>query len=233
MENREFIKEEIERLFTQYGNYSEDLQLLATELATYISYYLLDDNCILKRKYKNYTNGIKDKICKISDSYTPLNTNLKLKEDIVEKGTNIAKGVHGEIFSTIIDGDKVITKAPLKWDTDYIVENFISYRILNTILINGVLVNNLVPSYSLFTCKTNLLTPLDYLIPGKYFKKLKIGESVAIITQQSVPSSYPKRIVGMSGKVVGVRGMSMIVKLMDGNLSKQYIVKPIHLKKLK
>lgn len=68
---------------------------------------------------------------------------------------------------------------------------------------------------------------------SEYFKKLKIGENVAIITQQSVPSSYPKRIVGMSGKIVGVRGMSMIVRIMDGNLAKQYIIKPIHLKKLK
>lgn len=68
---------------------------------------------------------------------------------------------------------------------------------------------------------------------SEYFKKLKNGDSVAIITQQSIPSSYPKRIVGMSGKVVGTRGSSVIVRLMDGNLQKEYIIKPIHLKKLK
>lgn len=68
---------------------------------------------------------------------------------------------------------------------------------------------------------------------SEYFKKLNIGDSVAVITQQSVPSAYPQRIVGMSGKIVGTRGSSMKVKIMDGNLQKEYIIKPIHLKKLK
>jgi ribosomal protein L21E len=68
---------------------------------------------------------------------------------------------------------------------------------------------------------------------SQYFKKLKNGDKVAVIVQQSTPSAYPKRIVGKSGVIIGSRGTSMIVKISDGNLPKQYIIKPIHLKKLK
>jgi len=68
---------------------------------------------------------------------------------------------------------------------------------------------------------------------SQYFKKLQIGDKVAVIVQQSTPSAYPKRIIGKSGVITGSRGTSMIVRLSDGNLSKQFIIKPIHLKKLK
>jgi len=68
---------------------------------------------------------------------------------------------------------------------------------------------------------------------SQYFKKFKNGDKVAVIVQQSTPSSYPTRIVGMSGVITGSRGTSMIVKISDENLPKQYIIKPIHLKKLK
>lgn len=68
---------------------------------------------------------------------------------------------------------------------------------------------------------------------SEYFKNLKIGDNVAVVTQQNIPSAYPKRIVGKSGKIIGIRGKSMRIKIMDGNLEKEFIIKPIHLKKLK
>jgi ribosomal protein L21E len=37
----------------------------------------------------------------------------------------------------------------------------------------------------------------------------------------------------MTGNVVGSKGKFKIVKIMDGNLSKEYIIHPIHLKRLK
>jgi hypothetical protein len=60
------------------------LQLLVIELSDYIAYYLLDDKCIHNRKYGTYGNGIKDKICKISNLYTPLDENLSAKGDLIK-----------------------------------------------------------------------------------------------------------------------------------------------------
>ena len=67
---------------------------------------------------------------------------------------------------------------------------------------------------------------------SEYFKEFKKGDNVAIIQEKSEPSAYPKRMVGSCGKVTGMRGTSVVVDIMDGNLLKTYIVKPLHLKKL-
>jgi len=155
-ENRQFIKDEIKLLFTRYSSYPSKLRSLASELADYITYYLLDDKCIDNRRSGNYGDSVKDKICKISNVYTPLNNNLDDKGKLVKDGKVLASGQNARIYSNIFRGENIVTKAPLTWDIDYIIENFISYRVINTILANNILVNNLLPSYSLFTCRTNL-----------------------------------------------------------------------------
>jgi large subunit ribosomal protein L21e len=68
---------------------------------------------------------------------------------------------------------------------------------------------------------------------SEYFKELKIGDSVAVVNEASVPSSFPQRIVGRTGKIVGLRGRSKIIEMKDGSIKKQFIVHPIHLKRLK
>jgi len=68
---------------------------------------------------------------------------------------------------------------------------------------------------------------------SEYFKDLKIGDNVAVINESSVPSSFPQRIIGKTGKIVEERGFSKIIEMLDGNLRKRFIIHPIHLKKLK
>jgi len=68
---------------------------------------------------------------------------------------------------------------------------------------------------------------------SNYFKRYVEGENVAVIKDASVSSSFPKRIVGRSGKVKGYRGSHILVELKEGNKIKTFIIHPIHLKKLK
>jgi len=68
---------------------------------------------------------------------------------------------------------------------------------------------------------------------SEYFKDLKNGDNVALVAEASIPSSYPKRIMGKTGKIIGERGMSKIVSLLDGGKRKTFIIHPIHLKLLK
>ncbi len=67
---------------------------------------------------------------------------------------------------------------------------------------------------------------------SEYFKSIEEGDNVAIVREMSVRSSFPSRIHGKSGKVIGSRGKSKIIKLNDGNKEKVLVVHPIHLKKL-
>ena len=68
---------------------------------------------------------------------------------------------------------------------------------------------------------------------SEYFKKLKEGDRVAIVTELAEKPRFPKRIHGKTGVVIGARGKSYIVKTKDINKEKQMIIHPIHLKKLK
>tara|TARA_Y100000310_G_scaffold345856_1_gene471544 strand:- start:20351 stop:20599 length:249 start_codon:yes stop_codon:yes gene_type:complete len=67
---------------------------------------------------------------------------------------------------------------------------------------------------------------------SEYFKKIKDGAAVSIVVESGVNYSFPKRINGKSGKVLGSRGKFKLVGLKDGNKIKTFIIHPIHLKKL-
>ena len=67
---------------------------------------------------------------------------------------------------------------------------------------------------------------------SSYFKKIEDGVDVALVTDVGVRASFPKRLKGMSGKVIGSRGRFKLVEIKDGNKLKTFIVHPIHLKKL-
>ena len=67
---------------------------------------------------------------------------------------------------------------------------------------------------------------------SSYFKKIDDGTNVAIVADAGIRSSYPKRIKGMSGKVLGSRGRFKLVEIKDGNKAKTFIVHPVHLREL-
>ena len=64
---------------------------------------------------------------------------------------------------------------------------------------------------------------------SKYFQKLKEGDSVAIVREISLKTNFPKSLQGKTGRVEGKRGKSYLVRVEK----KQYIIAPIHLKKIK
>ena len=67
---------------------------------------------------------------------------------------------------------------------------------------------------------------------SRYFQNLKEGDSVAVIKEVSVNSSFPNRLQGKTGRVVERRGRAYVVKIMDQNKEKTFIIEPIHLKKI-
>ena len=67
---------------------------------------------------------------------------------------------------------------------------------------------------------------------SRYFKKIADDSSVAVVADAGVRASFPKRIQGMSGKVVESRGKFKVVQIKDGNKMKTFIMHPVHLKLL-
>ncbi|OYT36161.1 50S ribosomal protein L21e [Candidatus Pacearchaeota archaeon ex4484_71] len=68
---------------------------------------------------------------------------------------------------------------------------------------------------------------------SRYFQKLKEGDNVAIVIEKSLKLNFPKRLQGRSGKIKAKKGRSYVVLLKDQTKEKEYIISPIHLKKLK
>lgn len=68
---------------------------------------------------------------------------------------------------------------------------------------------------------------------SKYFQEFKEGDSVAVIREKSIKSSFPVRLQGRTGIVEVKRGKSYVVKIKDQAKEKRFIIEPIHLKKIK
>lgn len=66
-----------------------------------------------------------------------------------------------------------------------------------------------------------------------YFQKFDSGDSVALVMELSQQSpGFPKRMQGRTGKVVEKRGRAYVIEVKDYKMTKTYMVKPIHLKKI-
>ncbi len=68
---------------------------------------------------------------------------------------------------------------------------------------------------------------------SKYFQEFKEGDAVAVIKEKSIKSSFPVRLQGRTGIIETKRGKSYMVKIKDQTKEKQFIIEPVHLKKIK
>ena len=68
---------------------------------------------------------------------------------------------------------------------------------------------------------------------SRIFLELKQGERVSIVRELAEKGNFLDKIQGKTGIIKGKRGKSYIVKITIGNKDKEFIIKPVHLKKLK
>ncbi len=68
---------------------------------------------------------------------------------------------------------------------------------------------------------------------SRYFQELKKGDSVAIVREPAVQSSFPTRLQGKTGLIESKRGKAYIIKIKNQVKEKRFLIEPIHLKKIK
>ena len=66
----------------------------------------------------------------------------------------------------------------------------------------------------------------------RYFQEFKPGERVSLVRDMAFKRSFPYRAQGRTGIITGQRGAAYVIEVTDGGMKKQFMVKPIHLKKL-
>lgn len=67
---------------------------------------------------------------------------------------------------------------------------------------------------------------------SKYFQEFKEGQRVAVMKEQSIASSFPERLQGCTGVIGGKKGKTYLVKIKTQNKEKEFLIEPIHLKKI-
>lgn len=68
---------------------------------------------------------------------------------------------------------------------------------------------------------------------SRFFQKFSSGDSVAVVRDLGIQGAgFPKRMQGRTGKVIEKRGSAYVVEINDYRKKKQYIIKPVHLKKI-
>jgi large subunit ribosomal protein L21e len=67
---------------------------------------------------------------------------------------------------------------------------------------------------------------------SKYFQEFDEGQRVAIIREHSENPTFPKRIQGITGVIIGKRGKAYLVQIKERNKEKVHILQPVHLKKI-
>lgn len=67
---------------------------------------------------------------------------------------------------------------------------------------------------------------------SKIFQELKPGNRVTIARELSVKAEFPRRLGGCTGIVQEARGKAYIVKVRENGREKQFIIKPVHLKRI-
>ena len=68
---------------------------------------------------------------------------------------------------------------------------------------------------------------------SRYFQEFEKGDHVSVVRERSVDAKFPQRLQGRTGIVDGKRGRSYLVKIKDQAKEKEFIIAPIHLKKVK
>ena len=68
---------------------------------------------------------------------------------------------------------------------------------------------------------------------SKYFQEFKKGDCVAVVRELSIPCNFPRRLQGRTGLIEEKRGRAYLVKIKDIKKEKEFLIEPIHLKKIK
>jgi large subunit ribosomal protein L21e len=68
---------------------------------------------------------------------------------------------------------------------------------------------------------------------SRYFQELQKGDRVSVDEELSLQPRFPKRLQGRTGVVIGKRGHAYMVKIRNQSKDKDFVISPVHLKKIK
>ena len=68
---------------------------------------------------------------------------------------------------------------------------------------------------------------------SRYFQEIGTGDIVSVVREPAIRASFPNRMQGRTGVVEEKRGGAFMIKIKDQSKEKKFLIRPIHLKKIK
>ncbi len=68
---------------------------------------------------------------------------------------------------------------------------------------------------------------------SRYFQKFEDGDKVSVLREKSIDVNFPERLQGRTGIVASKVGRAYKIKIKDQTKEKEFLIEPIHLKKIK
>jgi hypothetical protein len=152
VQERERAKNEFKKLIRDKR---PTVQLLYDQLADFMYTVVQDDICIHNQSHEH---RLHDLLCQFSFVYVPvpLASDLVHHGNLVNQQPVLAKGSNGRIFNSgVFEGNPIVTKTKKKWSENTIFEVYLNMVVINSFLLKGQYVNQLLPSYGIFLCGSN------------------------------------------------------------------------------
>ena len=146
-------------VFSKNGNYSRDDRLLIQLIAIFIPGVVQTPDCLAKKAVPpdaSFGERLHDVMCNFSYAYSPLPTLHGVEKNELIRRQIGENSVYGRVYQSVFEGNPIVTKAPIAWDTENIIEIFINVCVINRFLLNNISIHTLVPTYGLFVCPTNI-----------------------------------------------------------------------------
>ena len=125
--------ESLFNVFIKNGDYNSKDKKLIHELALFIPGVIQTKDCLKHKKLPQHpteAQRLSDILCEFSYAYSPLPSIHGIEKSELVKGRRIGKrSVNGRLYQSEFEGNPVVIKTPIQWDTTSVRELFINFCI--------------------------------------------------------------------------------------------------------
>lgn len=130
--------------------------VLVDKLVEFMTTVVRDESCRSRPHHGNSdATRLQDILCDFMYAYVPVPMGNQLIQHgaLVNGRPRLGGGVNGNVFfSGEFASNPIVTKTPIKFSENYLTEMYINMVVINSLLMNGIQVGHLIPTYGLFVC---------------------------------------------------------------------------------
>ena len=176
--------EPLRHLLNSYKN-SE----LVDKLINFMNVVVQDETC---RSRQSHGDSDKDRLhdilCEFTYAYVPIPIGDQLLNHgkLVNGKKRLGGGKNGNVYmSGEFETNPIVTKSPIRFTEHYLTELYINMVIINTLLLQGIQTDHLVPTYGIFVCPFQIGSEGKQIcVPSKPTKHMDGNPNLLMVQKQ-------------------------------------------------